>query len=172
MANVLDVTGQKFARLTVTRRAERKSPSGALWVCLCDCGNETVTTSLKLRIGHTTSCGCAWDEIRRKGAHVTHGQSKTSTYRTWKEMRNRCLNANSTQFKWYGGRGITICDRWSSFENFLADMGPRPIGMTLDRICGDGPYSPDNCRWATPKMQAETNRGVFKKGMVPWNKAT
>ena len=85
-------------------------------------------------------------------------------------MRRRCLNPHATQYKWYGGRGIAICQRWDSFENFAADMGERPAGTSLDRINPDRGYEPGNCRWATPKQQAETNRGLFKKGLVPWNK--
>lgn len=168
--SVLDVTGNKFGRLTVIGRSERKSPAGALWRCVCECGGETVTTSLKLRSGHTTSCGCrkveACSRMNRK-----HGMAnRTPTYRSWKEMRQRCLNPNSDKAKWYGARGIRVCERWNSYENFLADMGERPAGKTLDRIDPDKGYAPDNCRWATPKEQAETNRGLFRKGLTPWNK--
>lgn len=85
-------------------------------------------------------------------------------------MRQRCNNGNATQFKWYGARGISVCERWESFENFLQDMGERPRGMTLDRKDPDGNYCPENCRWATSKEQAVTNRGIFKPGLVPWNK--
>ena len=96
--------------------------------------------------------------------------NKSKTYRTWKEMRQRCGNPNADQYKWYGGRGVKICERWSDFVNFLVDMGERPEGKTIDRIDSDKDYEPSNCRWATPKEQAETNRGVFKKGHKPWNK--
>ena len=164
----VDVAGQKFGRLTVLGAADRTSPAGKLWRCQCECGGETVTTSLKLRNGHTKSCGCL---VRERLIHRTHGLSNSGrTYKTWKEMRQRCTNPNADQFKWYGGRGISVCGRWDSYENFLADMGERPAGTTLDRINGDGNYEPMNCRWATAKQQAETNRGVFKAGLVPWNK--
>jgi hypothetical protein len=169
----LDVSGKRFGRLTVAAPSERKSPAGKLWRCVCDCGGETVTTSLKLRNGHTQSCGCLQAE-RTGAAHRTHGRSlgRDKTYKTWKEMRRRCTNPNATQWQWYGARGITVCDRWQSFEMFLADMGERPEGTTLDRIDGSRGYEPDNCRWATPAQQAQTNSGVFRKGRAPWNKGT
>jgi hypothetical protein len=85
-------------------------------------------------------------------------------------MRQRCLNPKSDKWKWYGGRGISICQQWESFDVFLRDMGERPLGMTLDRIDSDGNYEPANCRWATAKQQATTNRGVIKKGNTPHNK--
>ena len=159
----LDVTGQRFNRLVVLGRSERKSAAGALWVCRCDCGRETVSTSLKLRRGTTKSCGCFKFEIMLNLRHG-HSKMKSRTYRTWKEMRQRCMNPNSDKWQWYGGRGITICAEWDDFERFLSDMGERPEKMTLDRIDSDGDYCKDNCRWATAKQQAETNRGCFAPG--------
>lgn len=85
-------------------------------------------------------------------------------------MRQRCANPNGDKWRWYGGRGISVCAEWASFDAFLRDMGERPEGHTLDRIDPDAGYSRANCRWATPRMQAETNRGLFKAGMAPWNK--
>ena len=170
-SKAIDVTGQRFGRLVVVGRSSRQSSAGALWVCTCDCGGEAVTTSLKLRVGHTKSCGCLNAEARR-AASVTHGASKPGnrTYRSWKEMRQRCNNHNSDKWKWYGGRGIKICQRWNDFALFLADMGERPEGTSIDRINPDGDYEPSNCRWATPLQQAETNRGLIQKGSEPKNK--
>jgi len=164
----VDVLGHRFERLVVVGRSERISSAGALWVCQCDCGGQTVTTSLKLRNGHTKSCGCHRREML---SNLQHGYSrvKSRTYKSWKEMRQRCKNPNSDKWQWYGGRGISICAEWENFETFLGDMGERPEGMTLDRIDSDGNYCKANCRWATPKQQAETNRGVFSKGDVPAN---
>lgn len=168
MGKIVDVTGQKFGRLIVLGRSERSSKAGALWVCRCDCGGETVTTSLKLRNGLTKSCGCRkLDGL----SNLQHGYSriKSRTYRTWKEMRQRCSNPKRDQWQWYGGRGISVCPEWNSFETFLGDMGERPERMTLDRIDSDGNYCKANCRWATSKQQAETNRGVFAPGITPKN---
>jgi len=161
---VVDILGERFGSLTVTGRSERKSKAGALWVCLCDCGGETVTTSLKLRDGHTKSCGCRRAKSIIKH-NLKHGQAnKTRTYKTWKEMRQRCMNKNKDNFKWYGGRGIEVCAEWDDFKKFWLDMGDRPEDMTLDRIDSDGNYTPENCRWATAKQQAVTNRGCFGHG--------
>lgn len=170
MSRAKEVTGMRFESLVVLGRSVRRSSAGALWVCQCDCGGQTVTTSLKLRTGHSSSCGCKREKMLAAGINRTHGLSKTRTYRTWKEMHNRCKNKHATQYKWYGAKGVTVCERWHKFENFFADMGQRPVNKTLDRIDSDGPYSFENCRWATAKQQAETNRGCFKKGLIPWNK--
>lgn len=167
MGKTIDVTGQRFERLVVIGRSDRISNAGALWVCKCDCGGEAVTTSLKLRNGLIKSCGCR----KLEGlANFQHGYAnKGRTYRTWKEMRQRCRNPNGDKWRWYGGRGITVCVEWDDFERFLSDMGDRPEGMTLDRIDPDGNYCKANCRWATSKQQAETNRGCFAPGSTPHN---
>lgn len=166
----VDVMGRRFGSLVVSGQSERKSLAGKLWVCSCDCGGHAVTTSLKLRTGHTTSCGC-YKRSRIADASRTHGRSKKDrTYKSWKQMRQRCNNPNSDQWEWYGGKGISICPEWNSFEQFVADMGERPEGMTLDRKDGSGNYEPTNCRWATAKQQAETNRGLIKPGSRPPNR--
>lgn len=168
MKSLVDITNHRFGRLLVVGRSAVKSTSGAMWNCICDCGEKRVVASLKLRDGRIVSCGCMKKD--RKPT-VTHGMSnKSTTYRTWKEMRQRCNNPNSTQYQWYGGRGIHICERWDDFTVFLSDMGERPVGCTIDRIDPDGNYEPGNCRWATSKEQATTNRGTIKPGSIPKNK--
>lgn len=99
-----------------------------------------------------------------------HGLRHSRAYETWASMRGRCLNGNNSDFAYYGGRGITICNRWNLFENFLSDMGHPPDGLSLDRIDGDGPYSPDNCRWATRREQSlnRRNRRVITMNGTPF----
>ncbi len=151
--------GQQFGRLKVLDRA-RKSSRGRLWRCRCECGAETFVTSADLRSEHVRSCGCLkrahmreLGEARRKHGAVQNNRA-TAEYRAWQAMLNRCRRAKNANYRYYGGRGITVADRWQSFEAFLADMGSRPSPRhSLDRINPDGNYEPGNCRWATASEQ-------------------
>jgi hypothetical protein len=145
----------RFGRLTVVRLADTKHHSFALYLCVCDCGGEKLAKAANLKRGYVKSCGCL---VKENGLH-SHGQSYSSTYRIWIGIKTRCLNQNDAGFKKYGARGITICERWAnSFENFLADMGERPPGLTIDRIDNAMGYAPGNCRWATWEIQRSNRR--------------
>lgn len=130
-------------------------------LCMCVCGNEFVAQSHNLAAGRTKSCGCLRSMSLRLGLlNLRHGHARGSgsrTYTSWMNMKRRCDDVTRNNYKDYGGRGISYCPEWSSFDVFLQDMGERPFGMTLDRVDHDGNYEPSNCRWATPKEQA-TNR--------------
>ena len=155
------LSGQIFGRLTVIRRSGTLG-GRVLWECRCECGKLHEAVSHALTSGHTKSCGC-WRDERNRSTPAVHGHAlratgKSPTYYSWQAMLLRCLNPISNQWRNYGGRGITVCDHWLKFENFLADMGERPDGRTLDRINVNGNYEPSNCRWATSKEQAMNKR--------------
>ena len=154
---LIDLAGQRFGRLLVVER-QGSSGNQSSWKCRCDCGAETVVVKQSLKSGTTRSCGCLQRELssERRKKHGMSGRNRL--YNAWLNMRGRCYDQGDVKFKDYGGRGISVCDRWLVFENFAADMGAPPKGMTLDRKNNDGNYEPSNCRWATPLQQARNRR--------------
>lgn len=158
MSAFINLVNQQFGRLMVIDLASMDG-GATRWQCRCECGAIVVVKSGDLRNGHTRSCGC-YQRQRASQTMTRHGESKsTPEYRAWLNMRTRCSNSRLVYFKYYGGRGIEVCERWHVFENFLADMGRRPTAKhSIDRINPDGHYEPGNCRWATWPEQSNNQR--------------
>ena len=172
---VFDLTGQRFGRLRVLTYAGYRKPNpkhktknkigSILWLCQCDCGERAVYNTCWLRHGSAVSCGCRIQMVthghtrRRKNSNTRNSPTRSS----WCCMMQRCYNTKGKKYRDYGARGIRVCERWHKFENFLADMGVRPRGKTLDRKDVNGNYERKNCRWATNEIQ-NSNRRPFKRG--------
>lgn len=154
--------GARYGRLTVVERIQDERQR--YYRCLCECGQEKDIRGDHLASGRTTSCGCRRKE--RSSEPRKHGLTGTRVYRIWRNMLNRCGYDSHPDWKRYGGRGITVCDKWrSSFESFYRDMGFPPDGMSIDRINNDGNYEPGNCKWSTVLEQAANRRRpVFSHG--------
>lgn len=148
---------QQFGRLTAVRPSG-KCKQGVVWFCLCECGKTIEVVGAQLNRGRTRSCGCLRsDTVRAKNR--SHGMSRSKAYDAWIKLRGRCLNPKNAAYDRYGGRGITVCDRWESFDAFYEDMGEPPSRLhSVDRIDNELGYSPGNCRWATDEQQANNTR--------------
>lgn len=154
--------GQRFGRLVVLDDSGRTGNRVVLCLCRCDCGSEKIVRLTKLRTGSTRPCGCLSRELV-VARNTTHGLRNHPLYPAWFQMRQRCSNKNNERWIDYGGRGIRVCARWNSFENFLSDMGQKPTAKhSLDRIDVDGDYEPSNCRWSTASEQMAGRRSKEK----------
>lgn len=151
-----DLVGRKFGRL-VAIRASGKKNGAFVWECMCDCGNTAYIDGRKLKNGHTKSCGCIRKDGTKKPAY-SHGQHKTRLYRIWSNMKTRCGNRHSDNYKFYGGKGIKICKEWlhnfKSFYEWAMENGYKD-GLTIDRIDSNCDYSPKNCQWVTQSENAK-----------------
>ena len=164
MEKFIDLTGQKFNRLTFIKRVygyyRGNGSPNVMWLCKCDCGKEIISEPKPIKLGYTKSCGCYSAERK-----VKHGMTKTRMYKIWSCMRNRCYRKTDISYKRYGGRGITVCDEWrNSFENFrdwACGHGYKE-DLTLDRIDVNGKYEPNNCRWADMKTQCNNRQNNIR----------
>lgn len=185
MSNRLELEGLKFERLFVKSRLENSPTGQTRWLCICDCGKETIVVGSALKSGHTKSCGC-WNRDRIGEMNKTHGgtvgRKSNRTHNSWRGMKERCDNANNSHYRLYGGKGVTYTPEWGSFENFLQDMGERPEGTSLERKDVNGNYCKENCVWETIGNQnfnislkrnnttgrSGVSRRVQKGGVIKW----
>lgn len=167
MGIVIDLTGNRYGRLTVIEQSGRSSDRHVMWKCLCDCGKVTLVSSHSLRMGCTKSCGCLNGEMSGK-RNYKHGGSNERLYEIWEAMKKRCSNPKCEDYKGYGEKGVTVCDEWMDYGEFRKwamangyDPKAKYGDCTIDRINPFGNYEPDNCRWVDLKVQANNKRSNY-----------
>lgn len=169
------LTGQRFGRWLVGEQAGNTPRGGALWRCVCDCGNMSDVVGSDLRTGKSLSCGCAGSRATLGEASRTHGETGTRLYFCWQNMRARCQNPKNTHFAYYGGRGITVCGDWEVFETFRrwAESSGYDDALTIERVDVNGNYEPMNCTWVPAPLQSINRRFVSKDadGVLWWHRA-
>jgi hypothetical protein len=172
ISNKTKIQGKRVNNLVVLEINSRDKHKNIKWLCKCDCGKQTIKTTAQLNRG-VISCGCAISKAMKRRA--THNKTNTRTYRIWAGMIQRCTNSKNHKYQRYGARGITVCDSWKKFSEFLNDMGECPNGMQIDRINNDGNYTKENCQWADVITQARnrSNNKIIemngiKKTMIEW----
>lgn len=172
MPKKLDLTGQRFGRLTVINESKEKLGGEVAWLCKCDCGNQTVIRAHSLRTGYTKSCGCLHKETFTSKKHGCASKNgKNRLYRIWCNMKNRCNDPHNPKYHIYGGKGIKVCEPWNDFVSFQNDMESSYLehvkihgerNTTIDRIDSNLDYNPDNCRWATYTIQGNNTSATRK----------
>lgn len=175
MGSKIEMSGKMFGKLVVLHDMGKvKHGQKVKWKCICDCGNTTITSGKYLRNGDTNSCGCnrLHPKYKYTPKKAGHRMSNEPEYRTWGAIKERCSNKNHSMYHLYGGRGISVCERWlNSFENFYNDMGKKPSkDHSIDRIDFNGGYSPENCKWSTAKEQANNKRNTIKYELIGMSK--
>lgn len=163
MGKIKDITGEKFGRLTVIEFAGYGTSNKTQWKCLCECGNEIIVKTNSLRTGHTRSYGCLEIETKRE-CSKTHGLRYDPLYSTWLNIRDRCNNPNNSHYKWYGEKGIKMCDKWNDFREFYdwANNNGYVKGLSIERIDNSLGYCPENCKWIEFKDQAKNKTSNYQ----------